>query len=288
MLTVGPHRAADDRRRPRCRAGVLGSPVSHSLSPVLHGAAYAALGLSDWSYVRVEVDEAGFLAHLHGLDGTWRGLSLTMPLKEVAFQAARSVSPMARSVGSINTLVRDGAGWTAHNTDVFGIAEALRQAGVDRVHRAAVVGSGATARSALAALASLGASSVTFVVRDQVRERTEAYARDVGLGVEVAGLGAWPQADVVVGTVPSGAYAGSPASLPVRGRPGVVLDCVYGLEPSPLLAMAHDAGYAAVPGTEMLLHQAGEQVRLMTGHHPPIAAMRAALQDALARSGTPE
>ena len=103
---------------------VWGSPIRHSLSPVLHRAAHAALGLGDWSYDRREVDEAGFADAFAGLDETWVGLSLTMPLKEVGLRAAGTVSDIAAATGAANTLVRDvdaAAGWTAHNTDVHGI-----------------------------------------------------------------------------------------------------------------------------------------------------------------------
>ena len=113
------------------RAAVCGSPIRHSLSPVLHGAAYEALGLSEWSYDRVELTAVELGPWVAGLDESWRGLSLTMPLKEAAFEVARTVSDLARTVGSINTLIRTAPqGWEAHNTDVVGIARALAEAGV--------------------------------------------------------------------------------------------------------------------------------------------------------------
>ncbi|MEI2731380.1 MAG: shikimate dehydrogenase [Dermatophilaceae bacterium] len=267
------------------RAAVFGSPVGHSLSPVLHRAAYRALDLRDWRYERVDVDEAAFRERVARLDATWRGLSLTMPLKEIAFEVADEVSALAHAVGSINTLVRRGDGWSADNTDVYGIAEALRLAGAARVRAAAVVGSGATSRSVLAALVSLGVTRVTFLVRGELRPATAAYSETLGLDVDAAPLGAWPDADVIVGTVPTSAYPAPLQPLPSPTGPAVVLDCAYGGGPSPLLAVARSSGYAAVPGTEMLLHQAGEQVRLMTGQPAPIDAMRAALDAALAERG---
>lgn len=270
---------------PRHRAGVLGSPIAHSLSPVLHRAAYRALGLTDWTYVRVRVEAGELAEHLRGLDASWRGLSLTMPLKEAAVQVAHTVSDLVRAVGAANTLVRDELGWAAHNTDVYGVAQALREAGAAPVRHVALLGSGATARSVLAAVASLGAARVTFLVRDEVRPATLAYARVLGLAVEAGPLGRWPSADVVVGTVPPEAYVLPSTRVPRLDHPVVALDCVYGSVPSPLLAAARQAGYATVPGTEMLLHQAGEQVRLMTGQPAPVAAMRAALTTHLASGG---
>lgn len=264
------------------RAGVRGSPIAHSLSPVLHSAAYAALGLTDWTYDRVEVDEDGFLAHVAALDPGYRGLSLTMPLKEVAFQAVHTVSDLARRVGAINTIVRDERGWRGYNTDVYGIIESLHQIGVGEVNEAVLVGAGATARSALEALAEMSTRKVSFMVREEVRGQTVDFARSLGMQTEGVPMGAWPKdAKVIVGTVPGGAYAGLLDALPPAPAGAVVLDCVYG-EPTALLEAAHERGYATAQGTDMLLHQARGQVKLMTGHEAPVEAMRAALEQALA------
>lgn len=270
----------------RCRAGVRGSPIEHSLSPVLHRAAYRALGLADWRYDRARVEADELAGHVGALDESWRGLSLTMPLKEAAFAVVHSVSPLARQVGAINTVVRDERGWSGHNTDVYGIVEALAEAGVG-IERpvpetAILVGAGATARSALAALAQLGVHGVTFMVREAVRPESLAFALELGLTADTLPMGAWPaDGGLVVSTIPAPAYAGRLGSLPPPADGGAVLDCVYGEGPSPLLAAAVERGYAAVDGTDMLLHQAREQVRLMTGHEAPTAAMREALTAAL-------
>jgi shikimate dehydrogenase len=267
---------------------VWGSPIGHSLSPVLHRAAYAALGLHDWSYVRREVDEAGFADALAGLDATWVGLSLTMPLKEVAVRAATTVTTVAAITGAANTLVRDpdgSPGWTAHNTDVHGITMALRGAGCTDPSSLLVVGSGATARSAIAAVSEPG-GRVVFMVRDGVRPETLAQARDSGLGVEVVRVGDWAAAadvDAVVSTVPPTSVQGLgsfPAVSGGRRRP-VVLDVVYGSGETALQRVARDRGWAVAAGTDMLLHQATEQVRLMTGRPAPLAEMSHALRLAL-------
>lgn len=268
----------------RIRCGVRGSPIEHSLSPVLHRAAYRALGLADWCYDRARVEADELAAHVAGLDSSWRGLSLTMPLKEAAFEVVHTASDLAVRVGAINTLVRDEAGWSGHNTDVYGVAEALRAAGVTRARAAVLVGAGATARSALAALAELGAASVSFMVRDAVRPSTLALAGDLGLDTQTVPMGHWPfGTDVIVSTIPATAYAGLIGALP-EAHPGhAVLDCVYGDGPSPLLGVAKELGYAVVDGTDLLLHQAREQVRLMTGHAAPTEAMRDALLAAMDR-----
>jgi shikimate dehydrogenase len=267
------------------RAAVLGSPIAHSLSPALHTAAYAVLGLESWSYTAHEVtgDElAGFVA---GLGPEWAGLSLTMPLKEAAFAVAREVSPMAREVGAVNTLVRlPGGGWSADNTDVHGMSRALQEAGagdaVATSRHALVLGSGATARSAVASLAELGVERVTFAVRGSARAETVAQARDGGMSVQECGLdevvSVLPQVSLVVSTLPGGA---APAGV-LDGAPDlagrVLLDVVYAGWPTPLAQAFGKAGGRVVSGFEMLLHQAARQVELMTGHAAPVAAMRAA------------
>jgi shikimate dehydrogenase len=265
---------------------VWGSPVEHSLSPVLHLAAYRALGLTDWAYERREVDEAGFAAAFVALGEEWRGLSLTMPLKEVGATVARALSRTARETGSVNTLVREPDGWTGHNTDVHGIVAALGEAGLERATRAVVIGSGATARSAVAALGQCGTRSITFMVRAQPRPETVAQARRAGLDVDVVSMGEWPAADVVISTVPPASVPALDA-LPPAGQPvQVLLDVVYGEGRTPLEEAATRRGWITVGGTSMLLHQAARQVRLMTGLEAPVEAMRAALADARPGSGS--
>ena len=242
---------------------VWGSPIGHSLSPVLHRAAYAALGLHDWSYDRREVDEAGFAAALAGLDATWVGLSLTMPLKEVAFRSATTVTTLAAVTGAANTLVRDpdgSPGWTAHNTDVHGITMALRVAGCTDPSSVLVVGSGATARAAIAAV-SAPRGRVVFMVRDRVRPETLAQARQAGLAVEVVHLGEWATAadvDAVVSTVPPASVPGlgsfPEASEGSRRRRGprrrlrLGRDRPAARRPRPRLEPSPRGGHASAPG----------------------------------------
>ena len=279
------------------RCAVWGSPVVHSLSPVLHRAAYAALGLTDWEYARRDVDEAAFPDAFGGLDGSWRGLSLTMPLKEVGLRAARTVTPLAAATGAANTLVRDAddpSAWTAHNTDVHGIRTALALAGCPAPSSLLVLGSGATARSALAAITS-PLARVVFMVRDRVRPETLAQARAAGTAVEVVPMGRWEavrDVDAVVSTVPPSSVTGlerldrldhASARTP---RGPAVLDVVYGTGRTPLQRAAAAQGWPVAEGTDMLLHQATEQVRLMTGLPAPLAAMSEALRDALAQRAT--
>jgi len=272
-------------------AAVLGSPINHSLSPVLHMAAYRALRLSHWSYSSHEVQRPALRRFVSGLGPQWAGLSLTMPLKEAAFDVADEVSDLAREVGAINTLVRrpDG-GWSGDNTDVYGVSQALREAGCADVASAVVLGSGATARSVVAALAALGCAKVTFAVRSAVRQETVDQACRSGLEVVVVGLDQVADllgdTQVVVSTLPADAMPANALSanaLMGRMLPAgwqrtdhLLLDVVYTSWPTPLARTFEEAGAAAVSGLEMLVHQAAEQVRLMTGLRPPVEQMRAA------------
>src|SRR5690625_1926993 len=136
------------------RAAILGSPIEHSLSPVLHRAAYAALGLESWAYDRYEVTEENFARFVSGCGTEWAGLSLTMPLKQVALQVVDVVEPLAEVVGAVNTLLFSPGGLkVGANTDVYGIVAAVTQArggAAETPRTGVIVGGGATAASAVA------------------------------------------------------------------------------------------------------------------------------------------
>jgi len=271
------------------RAAVLGHPIAHSLSPVLHRAAYAELGLEGWRYDAVDVTEDALPGFVAGLDASWAGLSLTMPLKQTVLPLLHHVEPLAQVVGAVNTVLVQGAGasrvLTGANTDVHGIVAALAEGGASRAARAVVLGGGATAASALAALAQLGCPSATVLVRSQARAGglmraahrmgvTPVFRPLDEAGARLAG------ADVVVSTLPPHAADSLAEGLGAAG--GVLLDVAYDPRPTALHAAWVAAGGVAVGGERMLLHQAAEQVRLMTGRPGPVAAMSAALEAALA------
>ncbi|HEY7718263.1 MAG TPA: shikimate dehydrogenase [Pedococcus sp.] len=267
-------------------AAVLGSPVAHSLSPVLHRAAYRALGLTQWRYAAHEVDVPALAPFVAGLDETWRGLSLTMPLKEAALDLAATVSATAATTGAANTLVRSPqGGWDAHNTDVHGIEAALGPRVVEDGAPATVLGSGATARSALAALQRLGVRRVRLAVRGEVRPQTAAVGAALGLELEQVALAQWPDAgsSLVVSTLPPAASGEAAAALGGHRVAGAtLLDVVYADWPTPLARAAAATGFDVVPGIDMLVHQAAAQVELMTGLDAPVEAMREAAEDATA------
>jgi shikimate dehydrogenase len=266
------------------RCAVVGAPVGHSLSPVLHTAAYAELGL-DWTYERHRVTEAELPGFLQRLDAGWRGLSLTMPLKRAVMPLLDRVSEGAGRAGAANTVVLEDGGRTGHNTDVPGASAALRERWAGPVGHAVVLGGGATAASVVLALSDLGCRRVTLLVRDPSRAAATlaTVARHPSAPqVDVADLGAPPPgpADVLVSTVPAGAQTGVVTDLVTRV--GAVFDVVYDPWPTPLASAATGAGTVLVAGLDLLVHQAALQVRLMTGREAPRMRMRVAGERALA------
>src|SRR3954447_9541966 len=151
------------------RCAVLGDPVAHSLSPVLHAAGYAEIGLEDWSYDAVRVPSGSLAGFADDLDPTWRGISVTAPLKREALAFASTVTERARLAGGVNTLVRAETGWSGDNTDLPGAVAAIRERYAGPVRSALILGGGATAASVGLALAELGASTLTLAVREPTR-----------------------------------------------------------------------------------------------------------------------
>jgi shikimate dehydrogenase len=268
------------------RAAVLGRPVSHSLSPVIHNAGYVAAGLSQWSYDAHDCGEDDLAGFVGSLGPQWAGLSLTMPLKQVALRVADAVSDRAVALGAANTLVRrpDGT-WWAENTDAPGMVDALRWAGVSGAAQVAVLGAGGTARAALAASAELGARQITVYARRRAAlDELATVAHALGaplMPADWASAAGAAAADVVISTVPKG--VADPLAGTVRWRSGtVVFDALYDPWPTPLAASAKRAGCPIVSGLDLLLAQAVHQFELFTGVTAPVAMMRDALHAAVA------
>lgn len=267
------------------RAAVLGHPIAHSLSPVLHRAAYRALGLDGWTYEWVDVTSEQLPGFVAGLDSSWAGLSLTMPLKHAVLPLLDHVDPLAAVVGAVNTVLVQPVGavrtLVGANTDVHGLVAALREGLPAAPATAAVLGGGATAASALAALGELGVTDPAVYVRSLGRAGPLVRAAHQ-MGVEprfrpYAAAGAeLGEADVVVATLPAHSADDLAAALPAHVT-GVLLDVVYEPRPTALAVAWRSAGGIVVPGERMLLHQAAEQVRLMTGRPAPLAEMDDAL-----------
>ncbi|MFD4900234.1 shikimate dehydrogenase [Streptomyces sp. NPDC058411] len=267
------------------RAAVLGSPIAHSLSPALHRAAYAELGLENWSYERFDVDEAALPGFVEGLDSSWAGLSLTMPLKRAIIPLLDSVSDTAASVEAVNTVVftEDGRR-LGDNTDIPGMVAALHERGVEKVESAAVLGAGATASSALAALSVICTGPVTAYVRSAARaDEMRGWGERLGVDVRIAD---WAEATealrapLVIATTPAGTTDTLADAVPTA--PGTLFDVLYEPWPTALAARWSAAGGAVVGGLDLLVHQAVLQVEQMTGRDAPLAVMRAAGEQALA------
>ncbi|MEU6317728.1 shikimate dehydrogenase [Streptomyces sp. NPDC047009] len=272
------------------RAAVLGSPIAHSLSPVLHRAAYRELGLESWSYDRFEVDEEALPRFVEALGPEWAGLSLTMPLKRAVIPLLDSVSDTAASVEAVNTVVFDRDGRRlGDNTDIPGMVAALRERGIEQVGSAAILGAGATASSALAALARICTGEVVAYVRSEARaaemrrwgERLEVDVRTADWSLADRAL----RAPLVVATTPAGTTDALAAAVPER--PAALFDVLYDPWPTALAARWSMYGGAVISGLDLLVHQAVLQVEQMTGHAPaPVDAMRTAGEHALAARRT--
>ncbi|HEY0126563.1 MAG TPA: shikimate dehydrogenase [Blastococcus sp.] len=264
------------------RAAILGRPVGHSLSPVLHRAAYAELGLTDWTYDALDIGAEDLPVLLAGLGEEWRGFSVTMPCKRAAVEVADVVEPLPLLLRAANTLVRIPEGWRAENTDVTGIGMALQLAGVEQVGSAVVIGAGGTAAAAAVALASLGAERVEVAVRDPARAADVLRVLDaLGVPAEAVPLaGTSLDVPLVVSTVPVDAQ---PAlrGLPWRAE-HTLLDVLYAPWPTLFAERVAGLGGTVAGGLDVLFWQATAQVELMTGLPAPIEAMRTALDAAVA------
>jgi shikimate dehydrogenase len=276
------------------RCAVLGDPIDHSLSPVIHRAAYHALELDDWQYDAVRVPAGGLAPYVDGLDpARWRGLSLTMPLKREVIPLLGSHDEWVAATGVCNTVVIDEDG-SRHglNTDVTGALMVLAEHDRSPVERAVVLGAGATAASVLLALTERGMRHATLVVRDPDRaaETLRAvvghrHAPEVEVRAVEDVLDAALAADIVVSTVPASAQV--PALLAAVGEVPLVFDVVYEPWPTPLAASARRSGRTVIHGLDLLLAQAVNQVVAMTGRYDvPVGAMRRAAEQALAGRGT--
>ncbi|MDH6552640.1 shikimate dehydrogenase [Streptomyces sp. SAI-208] len=274
-------RATDARR-----AAVLGKPIAHSLSPVLHRTAYEELGLTGWSYDRFELDEAALPGFVERLGPEWAGLSVTMPLKRAVIPLLDGISDTAASVEAVNTVVftEDGRR-LGDNTDIPGMVAALRERGIEQVDSAAILGAGATASSALAALARICTGEVVAYVRSEARaaemrqwgERLDVEVRTADWADAAEAL----RAPLVIATTPAGATDALAHAVPER--PAALFDVLYDPWPTELAARWSMIGGAVVSGLDLLVHQAVLQVEQMTGLSPaPVDAMRKAGEHALA------
>ena len=264
------------------RAAVLGSPIAHSLSPQLHNAGYRALGLDDWSYDRFEIDEAALPGFFAQLGPEWTGLSLTMPLKRAVIPLLDEITDTAASVEAVNTVVFQADGRrTGDNTDIPGLVAALHERGVEKTESAAILGAGATASSALAALARICTGEVTAYVRSERRaDEMRQWGERLGVQVRTAD---WSDAvrafdaPLVISTTPAGGTDALAGQLPAHV--GTLFDVLYDPWPTPLAAAWEARGGHVLSGLDLLVHQAVFQFHQFTGDpRSPLAAMREAAE----------
>jgi shikimate dehydrogenase len=274
------------------RLAVLGSPIAHSKSPALHRAAYAALDLP-WRYETIDVTSEALPEFLASCGHEWRGLSLTMPLKRDVLPLLDEMDEYVEITGGANTVIFDehrGVRRTrGFNTDVYGFREAFRSVGVRRLSSVRLLGGGATAASAMAAVAELGAKRIAISARAPRKvTRLLALGERLGVDVEIELLSELDDSvvpDVVISTIPGSAQVDIPFTEDTRAR-SVLLEVAYDPWPTPLAASWLAAGGRVIPGVEMLVNQALMQVRIFVSGHPHralrgesrvFAAMRAAV-----------
>ena len=244
---------------------VLGSPIAHTKSPALHRAAYEVLGLT-WEYDAVEVASGGLAAFLEGLDASWRGLSLTMPLKREVLPLLDERSALVDRVGAANTVLFDQGGRRGFNTDIAGIVGAFADVGVTALDDVQVLGAGATAASVLAAASELGARRALVSARDPEKARSlEPLAENLGIDLTIRPIGMTDRSMIipsaVISTLPGGTIVDVPYPESIRAR-AVLLDVAYDPWPSALASSWLEVGGTVASGLGMLLHQAVAQVRI--------------------------
>lgn len=267
------------------RAAVLGQPIAHSLSPVLHNAGYRALGLADWEYSRRETTAGELAEVVDGAADSYAGFSVTMPGKFAALRHATEATVRAREIGSANTLVRIPGGWRADNTDCDGIAGALAElvdGDLANTRHALVIGGGGTARPALWTLAAAGVDKLTVLNRSDRTEELKPLATRHGAEFAMIDFSAnlsdiTHSVDLIVSTVPADVVAGHERAL---GH-APVFDVIYDPWPTPLAIQAGANGHRTVGGHVMLAHQAYGQFEQFTGQKAPREQMWQALQESL-------
>ncbi len=267
------------------KCAVLGDPVSHSLSPTLHRAGYAALGL-DWTYEAVRVGSGDLAAHLATLDDQWRGVSLTMPFKREVLAFAERITDRAALAGAVNTAVLVDGAVHGDNTDLPGALAALRERWDGEVSAVTILGAGATASSTALAMCDAGAREVRLLARsaERARETVAAVSRHASRPrITVGPLDDVPTGEVVVSTIP--ATAQTPDLVARCSQVPVLFEVVYDVWPTPLAASVGDR--VLVAGLDLLSHQAALQFEIFTGSVAPLATMRRAAEEALAARTAP-
>lgn len=278
--------------------GIFGDPVAHTLSPLMHNAAFAALGLN-FVYLPFHVRREALAAAVAGIKALGlAGVNVTVPHKEAVLPLLDEVAEEARLIGAVNTVVNRGGALVGYNTDALGFLRALQEAGFDPAGRPAVViGAGGAARAVVVALARTGVRKITIFNRTLGRAavlaelvRAEGVAAAALPWADLAGAGekVVAQAALVVQTTSVGMHPQEEEAPPVPPEalgPGqLVVDLIYSPPETRLLRLARAAGATTQNGMAMLLHQGAAAFELWTGREAPVGVMRAVLKNVL-RSG---
>ena len=273
---------------------VVGSPISQSKSPTIHRVAHRVLSL-DWNYSAVELLEGRLLQFIEGLDESWLGLSVTMPLKLEANRLASELDEIALATGVTNTLLRTNTGWKGFNTDVFGIQSALAVALTAEKPQVVILGSGATAVSAVFAVSRLNPTSkIALIGRNKYKSKSvQQLASKAGIEIQVRAFRSLSRfvssADVVISTLPAGAlddYAAQVGRNWFFKPRGLFFDVAYHPWPSEFAKAWSARSLPVMSGIEMLIFQAIAQLRVFTAGsiETPLANERAvelAMRDSL-------
>jgi len=266
--------------------GVLGDPVSHSLSPVMHNAAFKAIGM-DCEYHAFRVSPENLEKALHGAHALgFGGLNLTIPLKEKALEIVQP-SELAKQIGAVNT-VDFKQGMAGYNTDGIGAKMALSSAGIEiKGKNVLLLGAGGAARAIAFQLAKDGAS---VTIANRMLERAEALAKDV-MKIGKAQASGYDDlkdlihdSDILINSTSVGMYpkiSGTIATSDMMHKDQVVFDIVYNPQDTMLLKEAKKAGATTIDGVKMLVFQGAESFRIWTGRMPPVDIMEKAVREKL-------
>ena len=244
------------------RAAVLGSPISHSLSPLLHNTAYAQLGIQG-SYEAIEVNAGGLAKFMDDCDGNWTGFSLTMPLKEEAIAYAQHVDELAERINSANTLYRKAGEWHATSTDVIGFTNALKMHNIEVKGHVVILGAGATARAAAAACDN-SSTQITVINRSltRVQEMSDAVIESELSFLNWDDLSVLADADLVISTAPAGVT--DSIDLPAKTS-APYFEALYKPWPTPASSLWASRGGSVIDGLDLLIHQALAQISIFSG-----------------------